>query len=164
VVAAGLGAVWFGSLKPSVFVGTAALTTLYALTYVAVAIAISASTATRSRAMGGALGFYFITNLLVIFGDLSIQGLLEYLLNDILGAGVGDDPLLCLSMIISPTQSYLQSTLLAFPESFTSARGLPGVEELAWYVQPEMALALLFAWLLIPLFLGVRQFKRANIG
>ncbi|WP_436901401.1 ABC transporter permease subunit [Halovenus halobia] len=163
VITAGLSVVWFEELRIGSFVAVAGLTTLYALSYVAVAIAISASTSSRSRAMGGALGFYFVTNLLVIFGDLSIRGLLDYVLNDLLNAGVGQDPLTFITMVISPTQSYLSSVLLAFPGDFLTVQQL-NPEEMAWYVQGEMGLALLVAWLVIPLLIGIWRFDRANIG
>ena len=163
VITAGLSVVWFDELRFGTFVAVAALTTLYALAYVAVAIAISASTSSRSRAMGGALGFYFVTNLLVIFGDLSIRGLLDYVLNELLDAGVGQDPITLMTMVISPTQSYLSSVLLAFPDDFLTVQGL-NPENMAWYVQGEMGLALLIGWLVVPLLLGIWRFDRANIG
>ncbi|WP_336325217.1 ABC transporter permease subunit [Halovenus sp. HT40] len=163
VVSAILSLVWFSDLMIGTFLAVAALTTLYALAYVAVAIAISASTASRSRAMGGALGFYFVTNLLVVFGDLSITGLLRYVLNELLGLGVGDDPITFMTMVISPTQSYLSSTMLAFPEDFLTANTLDP-STMSWYVQGEMGLALLVAWLVVPLLIGIWRFDKANIG
>ena len=163
VVSAILSLVWFSDLMVGTFLAVAALTTLYALAYVAVAIAISASTASRSRAMGGALGFYFVTNLLVIFGDLSIRGLLRYVLNELLDLGVGQDPLTFMTMVISPTQSYLTTTLLAFPEDFLATNGLDP-ETMSWYVQGEVGLALLVAWLVVPLLIGIWRFDKANIG
>lgn len=163
LVTAGLSAVWFDELKAGTFAAVAGLTTLYALSYVAVAVAISASTSSRSRAMGGALGFYFVTNLLVIFGNLSIRGLLEYVLNELIGLSVGQDPLQFLSMLISPTQSYIVSTSLAFPEQFLRFQG-QNMGESAWYVQGEMGLALLCGWVVVPLLLGIWRFDRANIG
>jgi ABC-2 type transport system permease protein len=162
-VAAVLSVIWFGALRPGVFVGVAVLTTLYALSYVAVAVAISASTASRSRAMGGALGFYFVTNLLVVFGDLSIRGLLEYVLNDLLGAGVGEDPLTFLTMVISPTQSFLASVQLVYPDRWLRFNELDPAD-LSWYVQGEMGLVLLLLWLVVPLAIGIRRFETANIG
>lgn len=162
-VAALLSLLWFSTVRPGVFLGVAVLTTLYALAYVAVAVAISASTGSRSRAMGGALGFYFVTNLLVVFGDLSIRGLLAYLLNDILGAGVGEDPLTFLTMIMSPTQSYLASTMLVFPDAFMAEQGV-NPAELSWYVQGKPGLALLLAWCILPLLVGMWRFDRVNIG
>ena len=163
VVAGALSVVWFADLRAGTFAAVAGLTTLYALAYVAVAVAISAATASRSRAMGGALGFYFVTNLLVIFGDLSIRGLLDYVLNDLLSAGVGQDPLTFLTMLISPTQSYLSSTMLAFPSDFMTRQGLDA-SEFAWYVQGEMGLALLVAWVVVPLLFGIWRFERADLG
>lgn len=163
VVSAVLSVVWFSDLMIGTFLAVAALTTLYALAYVAVAIAISASTASRSRAMGGALGFYFVTNLLVVFGDLSIRGLLRYVLNELLNLGVGQDPLTFMTMVISPTQSYLSSTMLAFPGDFLTTNGLDP-ETMSWYVQGEVGLALLVAWLVVPLLIGIWRFDRANIG
>ncbi|MXR51539.1 ABC transporter permease subunit [Halovenus sp. WSH3] len=163
VVAAVLSLVWFSDLMIGTFVAIAALTLLYALAYVAVAIAISASTATRSRAMGGALAFYFLTNLLILFNGLSIDAALDYLLNDLLDLGIGQDPINFVTMLISPTQSYLTSTTLAFPEDFLVNQGL-NPDAAAWYVQGEMGLALLLAWLVVPLLIGVVRFERANIG
>ena len=163
VVAGALSVVWFADLRAGTFAAVAGLTTLYALAYVAVAVAISAATATRSRAMGGALGFYFVTNLLVVFGDLSIRGLLDYVLNDLLSAGVGQDPLTFLTMLISPTQSYLASTMLAFPGEFMARQGLDA-SEFAWYVQGEMGLVLLVAWVVVPLLFGIWRFGRADLG
>jgi ABC-2 type transport system permease protein len=163
VVSAVLSLVWFSGLRIGTFVAVTALTLLYALAYVAVAVAISASTASRSRAMGGALGFYFVTNLLVVFGNLSIAGLLRYVLNELLDLGVGQDPITFMTMVISPTQSYLASTMLAFPEEFLSFQGL-NAEEMAWYVQGEVGLALLLAWLVVPLLIGIWRFDKANIG
>lgn len=158
-----LSAVWFGLSHFDVFVGIAALMTLYSLAYVAVAIAISASTATRSRAMGGALGFYFLTNVLVIFEGLSIRALLDWLLNTILDAGIGEDPLTFLMLFISPTQSFFNATELAFPEQFLIGQGMdPG--EVAWYVQGEVGLFFLLAWLIVPLLVGIWRFERVNIG
>lgn len=162
-VAAVLTVIWFDALRPGVFVGVAAMTTLYALAYVAVAIAISASTASRSRAMGGALGFYFLTNLLVIFGDLSIRGLLEYVLNDLLSLGIAQDVLDFMTMVISPTQSYLATTFLTFPEDWLVVNGFTP-SDTAWYASGEMGLFLLVMWLVVPLAFGIWRFDEANIG
>jgi ABC-2 type transport system permease protein len=66
-------------------------------------------------------------------------------------------------MVISPTQSYLSSTMLAFPEDFLTANGL-NPESMSWYVQGEVGLGLLLAWMVIPLLIGVWRFNNANIG
>ena len=157
-----LAAAWFGLSHLDAFLGIAALTLLYSLAYVAVAIAISASTASRSRAMGGALGFYFVTNVLVVFEGLSIRTLLDWLLNTVLGLGIAEDPLTFLMFIISPTQSFFTSTALAFPDQFLIEQGMdPG--EASWYIQGEVGLAFLFVWLVVPLVLGLWRFEHVNI-
>jgi ABC-2 type transport system permease protein len=89
--------------------------------------------------------------------------LLDYVLNELLNAGVGQDPLTFMTMVISPTQSYLSSVLLAFPDNFLTVQQL-NPEEMAWYVRGEMGLALLAVWLVIPLLIGIWRFDRANIG
>ncbi|SFC27227.1 ABC-2 type transport system permease protein [Halobiforma haloterrestris] len=162
-IAAGLAAVWFPAFDPAVFAGTAALTTLYALAYVSVAIAVSASTATRARAMAGAIGFYFATNLVTLFDDVSGLAALEYVANELLGLGLGADAIQFLGILSNPTRAYLASTMLVLPAELTEAIGLPARESLSWYVQPEIAVAILFGWLVVPVAIGWYRFERADI-
>lgn len=159
VLGGALTLAWYPSLEASVFVGVAALTILYALTYVAVGIAISASTASRSRAMGGAIGFFFVTNVLMLFGRFSIIGALEYLLNDLLSVGVSQDALEFVRTLISPTAAYVNSTALAFPEGFMT---IP--DDYAWYLEGEVMVVVLLLWLVVPTLLGLWQFERADLG
>ncbi|TYL37901.1 ABC transporter [Natronococcus pandeyae] len=163
-VAAILAVAWFESLHAAVFVKIAALTTVYALAYVAVAIGISAATATRSRAMAGALGFYFATNLVTLNDDISGLAGLEYVLNDVLGLGIGADLIQFVGMVTNPTRAYLVSTIGVFPDGMTATMGLPRPDELSWYVQPEIAAVILVGWLLVPIVLGVRRFDRATLS
>lgn len=164
LVAAALSTLWFGSVRAAAFVHVAALTTLYALAYVAVAIGISAATDTRSRAMAGALGFYFATNLVTLNEDISGLAGIEYVLNDLLGLGIGAAPIQFLGMVTNPTRAYLVATIGAFPDAMTKSVDIPTPSELAWYVQPEAAVAVLLAWLGLPVVFGVWQFSRADIG
>lgn len=162
-VAAVLALVWFESIRPAVLLGIAVLTTVYALAYVAVAIAISAVTTTRSRAMVGALGFYFMTNLMTLNDDISGIAGLDYVLNDLLGIGIGDDPLQFLGMVTNPTRAYLVSTIGVFPEEMIETMELPFPQELPWYVQPEIAGIVLIVWLIAPVVFGIRRFERSDI-
>ncbi len=164
VLAAVLSALLFDSLMAGVFVRIAALTTIYALAYVAVAIGISAATASRSRAMAGAIGFYFVTNLMTVFDRVSALAAIEYVLNDLLGLGVGDDPIQFLGMLTNPTQAYFVSTIGAFPAEMTAAMELPAAESLSWYLQPEVGFLLLCVWLVGPILFGIYRFERADIG
>lgn len=164
VVGAGLATVWYGSIEVGPFVGVGLLTTLYALAYVSVAIAISAATASRGRAMGVSLAFYFVTNVFVVFEGLSVLSGIEYLLNDLLGLGVGEDPVQFLGMVISPTHAYFGTTIWPIPDSFLDAVETPTPDELVWYLQPEVALFFLLAWTIVPLLLGVWRFERVDLG
>lgn len=163
-VAAVLAAVWFGAVRPAVFASIAALTALYALAYVAVAIAVSASAASRSRAVIGALGFYFGTNAMTMNEDVSGIAGLRFAANDLLGLDVGEAPLQFVGMVTNPTRAYLVAAIGAFPAELTDATEVPVPPDLAWYVGPEVAVAVLLAWLVVPVAVGLRQFERADLG
>lgn len=163
-VAAMLAFVWFGLSSPGVFLTVAALTTVYALAYVAVAIGISAATASRSRAMIGVLGFYFATNFVTLNDDVSGLAGLEYVLNDLIGLGIGDDPIQFIGMIMNPTRAYLLASIGAFPEELINTMAFPAPAELAWYVQPEAAIVVLIAWLVMPILAGIYWFERTEIA
>lgn len=164
LVGTGMAVLWYGSLEPAALIGVSLIMTLYALAYVAVAVAISGATATRARAMGGVLAFYFVTNILVLFDDLSIIGAVDYVLNQWLGLGIGDDPIQLFGMVISPTYAYLGSATMVFPDSFLQQMGAETSAGSPWYLQPEVALVFLLAWILVPLALGIRGFERADLG
>lgn len=164
VVASMLAVAWFDSFPAAVLARIAALTTLYALSYVAVAIGISAATATRSRAMVGALGFYFATNLVTLNDDVSGLAGIEYVLNDVFGLGIGRDPIQFVGMLTNPTRAYLVSTIGVFPEDLVGTMDLPAPNDLSWYVQPEVAVVILGIWLLVPVLLGVKRFERADVS
>lgn len=162
--AAALASVWFGSLRPAVFVGIAALTTLYALAYVSVAIAISATTASRSRAMLAALAFYFGTNSMTMNEDVSGLAGLEYVLNGLFGLGVGEAPIQFVGILTNPTRAYLLAAAGAFPDALTGTMDLPVPADLAWYVRPEVGVVVLLAWAVVPILVGSYRFDRADIS
>lgn len=157
VLGAALTLVWYPSLEAETFVGIAALTILYALTYVAVAIGISAATASRSRAMGGAIGFFFVTNVLNLFGPF--RRAIEFLLNDLAGLGISDMQIMFVQSLISPTAAYVSSTALAFPDGFNT---IP--DSYPWFLQGEVMVGILLAWLVVPIALGIWQFERVDLG
>lgn len=159
VVAAVLSTVLFGELDADSIAIIGVLTTLYALAYMSVALSISAVTASRSRAMGGVLAFFFVTTIGILMGNLSIQGAIDYVLNDLLGAGLGDDPVSLLTMLVSPTYAYLVSTELGLPASEQSVGG-----DAAWYAGPEVALVVLLAWIAVPVVLAIRRFESADLS
>ncbi|QLG49397.1 ABC transporter permease subunit [Natrinema halophilum] len=154
LVGGGLALNWYSTLDTEMFVGIAALTLLYTLTYVAIAIGISASAASRSRAMAGAVGFFFVTNVLNLFGPLE-RGI-RFFLNDLAGLGVPDFGIKFMQVLISPTAAYLVATPVAFP-----GKSVP--PQYPWYLQGEVVIAILCAWLIVPVVIGIRLFKRADL-
>jgi ABC-2 type transport system permease protein len=138
-----------------------ALTMLLVAAYVAVSVAISAASGSRSRAISGAIGFYFVSDVLFLFGDLSVVGLLEYLLEDVLG---GDYHPFFYEAVrsLSPANAYLNSTLAIFsPDNFARLE-VPG--DLPFYLETEFMFVILAGWIVVPTVLGVLAFQRTELG
>lgn len=165
LVAFGVGAVmtilWYPSLEGAVFGGVAALTVLLTLAYVSVAIGISAATGARSRAMTGAIGFYFASNLLMISPNLSIVAVLKYVLNGRLGMGISDHLFEFIRML-SPTIAFRKSLPLVVPNDVTvfPANADPSAPS---YLTPEVAFTILVAWLVVPIAFGLWRFNRTDL-
>jgi ABC-2 type transport system permease protein len=141
-----------------------AVTLLYALAYVSIAVGISAATASRSRAMAGAIGFFFLFNLVWNFLPVSPTQMLEFLLEQL-----GENPdnyenLLEFVFSLSPTGAYLNSTKLFMPERFLETVGTAGSTGDPFYIQGWFMLVILSAWVLVPLALGTWRFRNAQIG
>ncbi|AFO57824.1 MULTISPECIES: ABC transporter permease [unclassified Natrinema] len=166
LVAFGVGAVlavlWYPSLEPTVFAGVAGLTVLLTLAYVSVAISISAATGSRSRAMAGSIGFYFISNLMMLVPSFSIVAALKYVLNGRLELGLSDHLFEFLRML-SPTIAFKKAFPLVVP-SDVEAFMVNADPSAPAYLAPEVAFAILIAWLVIPAALGLWQFNRADLG
>jgi len=135
------------------------LTLLLVGAYVSVSIAISAASGTRSRAISGAIGFYFVSDVLFLFGDLSVVGLLRYVLEDLLG-GEYHQYFYEAFRSLSPANAYINSTIAIFsPENFS---GIP--EDLPFYLEMEFMLLILAAWIVLPLLVGAALFDRSELG
>lgn len=165
VMAFGVGAVlalvWYPSLPTADFTRVVALILLYTLTYVAVAIGVSAMTGSRSRAMAGAIGFFFVTNVLMLFGGFSIIGGLDYVFNDFLGLGVTNSVLELIRAVVSPTTAYIDALPLAFTTDMDAGM-TPGNGP--FYLEPGVMVLILIGWILIPIVTGIWRFNRANLG
>jgi len=140
----------------------AAVTVLYALAYVAVAVAISAATASRSRAMGGAIGFFFVFNLVWNFLPVGPVRMIEFLADEF-GVEVSDS-VTELVFSLSPTGAYLNGILkLIMPQRFNQQAGAV-VTDPPFYIEGWFMVLLLVAWIVVPLALGAWQFQRAELG
>jgi ABC-2 type transport system permease protein len=156
--AALLGVIWYPSLEVATFLRAAALTTLFTLTFVSIAVGISAMTSSRSRAMGGSIGVYFLTVLMPLFPGINVQNILDFLLNELLGLGVADDPITFIQVLISPLMAFLTTWPWVFPQSDQ------GPSEVGWYLEPNVTIFVLLAWLVVPLVLGYYVFERSDLG
>lgn len=140
----------------------AAVTLLYAVAYVSVAVAISAATASRSRAMGGAIGFFFVFNLVWNFLPVGPVQMISFL-SDELGFEVSDSVTEFI-FSISPTGAYLNGVLkLIMPDRFNQAAGAV-VTDPPFYIEGWFMVLILAAWVAVPLALGAWRFERAELG
>jgi ABC-2 type transport system permease protein len=141
-----------------------AVTLLYALAYVSVAVGISAMTSSRSRAIGGAIGYFFIFNLVWNFFPVSPTEMLRFVLDQL-----GRDPdnyqnLLEFVFSISPTGAYLNSTKLFMPDRFLEMVGTAGRTADPFYIQGWFMLVILAFWVVAPLAVGYWRFQNAQLG
>lgn len=143
------------------FVG---LTLLYATAYVAVAVGISAATSSRSRAMGGAIGFFFLFNIVWNFLPVSPHQMLVFLLERLDQDPADYEHLLELVFSLSPTGAYLNSIELVMPDRFVDMMGGATVASDPFFVRPWFMLVLLALWTVVPLALGYWRFERADLG
>lgn len=149
----------YPGLEPVAIATFAGLTLLLIGAYVSTTVAISTATGSRSRAIAGAVGFYFVSDVLFVFEGLSIPGLLRYVLEEFGGLSLGQH-FYSFVASLSPAQAYINSTLLLFdPADFgTIPLSLP------WYLQPPVMIAILLAWLVVPLAVAILVFARADLG
>ncbi|WP_121741473.1 ABC transporter permease [Natronorubrum halophilum] len=154
-----LGYLWYPSVDVEMLLGTLALTILFTLTYVSIAIGISAATASRSRAMGGTIAYFFVTNVLALFGLLG--NALGWIFNDVLAADLSAGVLSVIEALVSPIIAFMGALDLVFPNTTTQATQ---AAEDPWYLEGEVMIVILLAWLVVPLVLGIWRFERADLG
>ncbi|ADB62055.1 ABC-2 type transporter [Haloterrigena turkmenica DSM 5511] len=156
-IGAVLGVLWYPSIDVEMFLGALALTILFTLTYVSVAVGISAATASRSRAMGGTIGFFFVTTVLALFRMVSFA--LDWILNDIFSLELSRNALTFIEAVMSPLMAFFGAMDLVFPSQ--ASRTAP---DSPWYLEGEVMIVILLAWLVVPLVLGIWRFERADLG
>ncbi|QGA81075.1 ABC transporter permease subunit [Halomicrobium sp. LC1Hm] len=128
--------------------GFAALTCLFALSYVGVAIGISAATATRSRAMTAVISVYFVFTVMWNAVPPLVQFVANYLFDVTL-----DGTLWMLFSSLAPPRAFGLS-LSALPGDAVQA---PPV--LGW----ETGVILLVLWAVGPILLGYWWFSRSDV-
>ena len=160
-IAAVLTAALYPELKLATFARSVLLVLYFTLAYVAVAVGISSLTATRSRAMAGAIGYFFVFNVLWAQGStFSVVGALRFIFEDQLGVQLSQNTEQFV-VGLSPAMAYVQSLSLAFPESFPFRPTDPSAP---FYLEPWFGLVVIAAWIILPLAVGYWRFERADIA
>lgn len=141
-----------------------AITMLYAFSYVAVAVGISATTGSRSRAMAGAIGFFFLFNIVWNAFPVRPEQMVSFLIEQL-----GRDPsnyqnLIDFIFAISPTGAYLASSQLFMTNDFLVEVDNVPDPNAPFYLQGWFMIVILVAWVVVPLAIGTWRFKRADLG
>ena len=158
-----VGAVMSVTLYPEpafgLFLRYAGLTTLLVGAYVGTTVALSASSANRTQAISLSVGFYFLTDVLWVFGGgtAAVRFVFEQLLSVSLAEEVYQ-----FVFVLSPAGSYLNTEHLIFDAA--NYPQLPPIASDAFYVQPWFSVIILVAWSLVPLAVGYWRFRGAQIG
>lgn len=138
-----------------------AFTVLLVGAYVSVAVAISAVSTSRSRAIAGTIGVYFVTDLLSVVQGVGLEALLRGVLGDLLGVDLTDTFYNVALAVISPTRAYINATLGTIDQSQLMG---DASAEVPVFLEPPAMAAVLGAWIVVPLVLGVVAFSRAEIA
>lgn len=170
VIAFGIGAATAPVLVPTIsvdyvkFTTFAGLTLLYGLAYVSIAVGISAVTGSRSRAMGGAIGFYFVFNLVWNVLPVGPVQMVEFLIEQFGYDPSKYDNLLELIFSLSPTGAYLNATTkIVMDDEFAKQVG-SAIENQPWFLEGWFMVTVLIIWCIIPIFVALRRFERVQIG
>ncbi|WP_439026442.1 ABC transporter permease [Haloarchaeobius sp. DT45] len=158
-----LGFYYFETVDLGVYAGFVAMTIVFTLVYVSIAVGISAATGSRSRAMGAAIGSWFVLNVFWNFFPITPETIVQFVA-DKLGIDVAQTTLQFIATL-SPTAAYLTALDYVFAVNPATGKGIEGASRPdAWFLDPWMALLILAFWAVVPLALGYWRFERADLG
>ena len=141
--------------------GVVAGSVLYAATFVAVAVAVSSLFASRRRAVGGAIGAYFVTVVSYLLPGVGVASVVRAIHTDLLGFATAPD-LYALADFTSPFVAYRKLLNLALPAD-TQFTPLGSGHESVWFLSDEFALVVFAGWLVLPTLAGYVRFRRADL-
>ncbi len=148
----------YGVLPVVDFLGTTVLSSVLGISFVGIAVGISSVTATRSRAMTLAVAAYLVLTLL---WDMVPQGVHLLVTGSMPGTTVPGWFLLIQGASPSGAYNALVQRILLDTDAALSAR-LGG--EVPMYLDAPVFVAILVVWTILPLFLGYRRFRRADLS
>lgn len=156
-VTAPLVAIRYASFAPLQYLGFSIATIVYGLTFLALAIALSMATTESRRVTTAAFGAYVA---LVMFWS-GVIDLLVLVLFRFQNNPLADPPgWATFVKLLDPRHAYsyvLSDVIGSDLEASVDAFGTQ------WYTEPPVALAVLLAWLVVPMVLGYWQFDRTDL-
>ncbi len=191
IVATGVGFIYLaatsvsltkhGAFPAGIIFGTLLVTLVYGSVFVGIAVSMSAGVASRSRAIGRALTAYFVLVLLYLFPVIQISSIARAIHTRLLGMNANPDLYNAIEYT-SPYLAYQKATNLVVPDELkqrlfldsaanvqaeSAGRGISeaarAAPDLPVYLTDEFSLLILTFWLVVPLLVGVRAFKRAEL-
>jgi ABC-2 type transport system permease protein len=159
VVGAAMAVALYPAPEFGLFLRFAGLTTLLIGAYVGTTVAISAMSSNRTQAISGSVGFYFLTDVLWVFGGGVFA--VRFVFEELLGVSLASDVYQFI-FVLSPAGSYLNTEHLMFDAA--DYPQLPPIESEAFFIQPWFSVVILAAWMVLPLAVGYWRFSRAEIG
>ncbi|WP_440007512.1 ABC transporter permease [Halomicrococcus sp. SG-WS-1] len=148
----------YGTVPVVDFAVLGVLTLLFATAFVGIAIGFSSLAATRSRAMAGAIGLFFVFQLIWDFVPLGVFYVVEG------GLPTGElPPWFFLVQVLNPKNAYSTlSTLLINENATTQFEAVLG--EVPFYLDTWFLFVILLAWLVVPVALGYLRFRSVDLS
>jgi len=176
-VTVGITIAVYGNPGGATIAGVLVSVLLFGLAFTGLAVGVSAATATRGRAMATVLGIY----LLFLLFWKAIVGGIYYAVNGSL-PGLKVDAWYFLLLRLSPIEAFRALVDGTLEPAVSSALSIPVedvppdataeqlklsnrvVGHLPFYLSDWMLVALLVAWALVPVGIGYRRFRNADLG
>ncbi|MFB6178569.1 MAG: ABC transporter permease subunit [Halorientalis sp.] len=155
----------YGALPIGTVLGVFVLAVVYDSVFVGVAVALSSAVGARSRAIGAAVGSYFVLVILYLVPNVRIPTLVRWVHHTMLGMDPNPD-LYSAVTYTSPYTAFRKSLNLVFPSSMDAhvfRQGTHGVVEHPFYLSNEFALVIFALWLVVPLTIGYLRFERSDL-
>ncbi len=154
-------AIQYGSFPVTDFLVQGVVTFIFGMVFVGIAIGFSSMAATRSRAMAGAIGLFFLFELIWSIIPLGVYYLLE---GGMPNPTNGLPSWYFLLQIINPTNAYsVAANFLSDPSAPSLYAELVNGSA-PFYLEGWFSLVILAFWLVVPVTLGYWRFERADIS
>jgi ABC-2 type transport system permease protein len=153
--------VQYGSFPVTDFLVQGVVTFIFGMVFVGIAIGFSSMAATRSRAMAGAIGLFFLFELVWSIIPLGVYYLIE---GGMPSGADGFPPWYLLLQLINPTNAYsIAAGFLTDPNAPSLYAELVNGST-PFYLEGWFSLVILAFWLVVPVMLGYWRFERADIS